>query len=454
MGIPIEGATLDVGRYEQMDKMVESLSLKATSTKKEKVKLEDGERYKSYQYEAPNLDKSSTHSPQIKKRPNLRPPEVKNEVKEESVEMAGMFAQVVQRSEELDSLGEKKVDKKELETGEIVESLQRKNDWQRENGRALLKRGEREIEEVNSQIFEREASVKVEENFQLLSTVLKVEENKEEIKGVSLEKLGWAIAFLAGIIERLDLVFRLYEANSPLNDWLKDWGFPEKIKKPIRNIMVGVLLGENDSGFAKSQFQAFVRGEEVDSILNDLDKFSMERISFERFVGTIESSAREILEYLLEEMEETRKMIELLKFIVALLMLMLLLVMEKLFSMKESGDVKEIESQGMSKSLQKSPEGGEGDSAVQVAYQVVARVFEQVREESSMEERKKKEEIKEDMLDDAMVEALKNMMRDMFSDEKKMNEDFLQLFENATESINKIFESKEQAITLAVKNSA
>lgn len=289
-------------------------------------------------------------------------------------------------------------------------------------------------------------ALRVEESMQIIQSV----NQSESAELFSLYRIARSLAFIAGVIARLDLLFQLYREDSPLKDWLQHWGFPEGVENPLRASLAGVLLGQNASGFEKGQFQGVIQVEDLAQIFSPM--VDQKKLSIERFATSIETFINEIIEYMSEELEKSEKALKLLKFILSLLMLLLLLVIEHLFLEEEKGQVKSVEGQKIANEmLCQSPDSDAGGRAVQVAFQVIAKIFKKFEEDNESEEERSKNEKLEKS--DA-AKAISGLFSKMLDREEGSEEHLRETFALLSESVNKILEQEEQAIRIQIDRSA
>lgn len=450
MGPYVEGLSSEQFRYDRMDHMVENLLQSLEEEKGVEKKLEE-ERYKSYQYCTPPKREESYLAKESMQRPFLEPLESNHDVNEDSKSMMRAVFQVASLDiEEMGFEGETYL----LRRKEAEYSYER----QRNNTINLLIAGETCLEDMEERGEEKSSNVRIEESFQVMSAIMKTEaEDLISLEG-SMMRLARALSFLSGVIERLDLLFRLYAEDSPLKRWLRECGFPESVERPIRAVISGMLLGENASGFAGNEFKGVVGGEDLSVLFSPLGEINRDSVSFDAFSETVEGFINDVIEYLSDELKESEETAKVLKFILSLMILMLLLLMETLFSLDDGeGGPKKIKGkEEMSDLLRKDIVSNENVKAVQVAFQLVEKIFNCLSEaqEEKKEEIKEEEGKREELLDEAMIEALNSMLRKMLSNEDETREKFHEMFKGVSDSVNNIFEQEKQTITLRISNIA
>lgn len=415
--IPIESIQLQNERFVQMDQMVEEAFVEKPSQ----------ELYKSFQYQSED------------KKPKALP-------HQERPALPGAFPEGCQECPSLTCL--KSLKEPREDHIEVNPKLERQHERQKNHSINLAANAREEIQRLPKEAT-KSKNLRVEESLDIVQSVLQTDSSEL----FSLYKIARSLAFIAGVIARLDLLFQLYRDDSPLKDWLQHWGFPEDVAAPLRASLAGVLLGQNASGFEQGQFQGVVQAEDLAQIFSRMTSMGdQKKLSIERFAISIETFINEIIEYMSEELEKSEKALQLLKFILSLLMLLLLLVIEHIFLEEEKGQQKSSEGQKIANHmLCQTPNQDAGGRAVQVAFQVIAKIFKKFEEDNESEAKRSENEKLEKS---EAAKAISSLFSQMLDKDEGSDEQFRQTFSLLSESVNKILEQEEQAIRIQIDNSA
>ncbi|MFT4552156.1 MAG: hypothetical protein ACI9S8_000781 [Chlamydiales bacterium] len=451
MSMPIEKVEMDSSRFDQMDKMVEGYVPSSAARKRAaRIETERAQRGRLRSTQQKGSDTSSSQKVEASKtlRPALPPVQAGTDIHQDA---RGTMSSVLQIAHFEESETVKSEELLQMQGQSTLNSFE----LQRSNTISLVQLGSEEISNVRSQLYVTQTNIRVERSLQIVSTVTKTDTQDMGVHKASLFKMARILAFLAAAVERLDLLFRLYDEGSPLKDWMREMGIPEELDKPIRNVLAGVLLGLNSSGFEDTEFTGIVPEEEFDNILGQTDPKLCQNLSPTKFSETVVDAIKDILAYMTDEMEETTEMIKLLEFILLLVILMLLLLMEKLFAMGQViGSLNKGENMD-SEFLEEFPQFEEASSMIKMAFEVIGNIFESMNEdEKETLIQKTGEESPEDDLENATVDALKSMIRGMLSEEDSSKEEFTSLFTGVSKSVHQVFEYEAQAITLTIKSTA